>query len=854
MIINPYSFGGVVSYYVAESGSGDGSSAGNAASLSTFQSDLPSLPIGTNIYFNKGDTFAVNDLTIPQNNISIRAYGSGADPIFLGSESLSAATWTNEGSGFYSTTLASAPKWIFINGEAARHGESDWIPINSTPSSTSRGANASVLNAFNSVQSLVGAKLRVKEYAWRIGFEQNITAYSTGVITTAETFVGGDIGYPFKLYGQKQFCTIQNDWFFDGTKLWIYKSTSPSGTDIRVTYSDRAFSVASKSGVSFTGVEFKHYYQEAIYSTSANNLLIDDCNIHDIRGNGILGLGASDGVTIQNSTITRCGLNGISCGIWQNYVIQNNTISYIGAQANLGWPINTSLLKTGGVGINTEWESMLAPYGGYVYRNTISHTGYNAYTCVGDDHVAEENFVEFYCEHFSDGGGLYTFHRSDLGPSTDNVTFRRNIVVNGVGSIAGIIDANQTNSIRAIYIDNGSKYTVIDKNTVIGSTTGTPTVKSGIFINGGTTDHWITDNVAFNFTRGCVTIAQGDFTDPDHPDTTTNVVLTGNILISASPTTYCVLLQEASIPTTFNPFGGTGSSDNNSYISVYNTSNNVNGYASTTDGSMTGQTLTQWRTRCGDDVNSNAISNTLTYSNIYVSVAAENIVDYNYSTSVESISIGANYIDHLGATITSANIPAFESIGYFSSVSRNYLLDNFTGTNGTSLVGRSPDVIGPVPNVLSGTHTLSSGSMASSVNGLVSYNLGTGINDYVLECFSFITNTSASIRLDVRLQDDSGSANNRIILDFTGGNIRLREFYASATATQTLTTAFTLTSNTSYNIRIYCSGATVKVYVGGVLYHTMTTSLTTGNRVGIFGETTRLTGLLFAHPDEYFTP
>jgi hypothetical protein len=110
------------------------------------------------------------------------------------------------------------------------------------------------------------------------------------------------------------------------------------------------------------------------------------------------------------------------------------------------------------------------------------------------------------------------------------------------------------------------------------------------------------------------------------------------------------------------------------------------------------------------------------------------------------------------------------------------------------------------------------------------------------------------MRMDVRLGDDAGSANNRIILDFTGGNIRLREFYASATATQTLTTAFTLATATLYTVRVYCFGATIKVYVNNVLYHTMTTSLTTGTRVGVFGDTFRQTYTLMAYPDEFLIP
>jgi hypothetical protein len=856
--INPYWI--YRDYFVSTSGSGDGSSPLNAASVATFEAALSALPERTHVYFKRGDTFELDNLTVPQGNMQFAAYGTGADPIITGSEDLSGATWTSESGGYYSTPMATEPKWIFIDGEAARQGESAWIQITATPSSTSRTALAATLNAYNSVESLVGAKLRLKEYAFRLSFEHNITAYNsgTGVLTTTETFVGGGVGMPFKLYGQKQFATDQNDWWWDDTnnKLWVKKSTSPSGTDIRVSYSVRAFSVTSKSYVSFIGLEFKHYHEEAIYSSLSHHLTIDDCNIHDIRTNGFLGEGASEFVTIQNSTIQRCGLNGISMGAWEDFTIYNNTIADIGQQDNLGWPIDTGLLKTGGDAIEMHWESGAIPINGHIHRNTFTTLGYQGIHLIGYNHVVEENVFDTYCNKFTDGGAIHTFHRSDLGPYTKQITIRRNIILNGVGNLEGVT-TGEANQNGGIYIDNGSREITIDQNTVIGAESGTATSLYGIFINAGSTDHTITDNVIFNHSIACVKFTQyNGFPDPDHVATTINMIFTNNALIASRADNWCVITEDQNGSSSYNPFSGTGDSDNNSYVAPYRTSGatTINAYATAFGGALTGQTLAQWRTKISDDAASNAIVNTLISSNALIRDVAETIVNYNETTSVENISIGSNYVDRLNATISSAAIDPFESIAYFSSVTRGYMIDNFNGTLGTTLSGRAPDT-GPTPVIVSGTHTIgSTNEMITTSNGLVSYNLGTGINDYVWEALTEISNTSSTMRMDVRLGDDAGSANNRIILDFTGGNIRLREFYASATATQTLTTAFTLATATLYTVRVYCFGATIKVYVNNVLYHTMTTSLTTGTRVGVFGDTFRQTYTLMAYPDEFLIP
>ncbi len=200
--------------------------------------------------------------------------------------------------------------------------------------------------------------------------------------------------------------------------------------------------------------------------------------------------------------------------------------------------------------------------------------------------------------------------------------------------------------------------------------------------------------------------------------------------------------------------------------------------------------------------------------------------------------------------INDVTIPALSSGSAFIKASYYHLMDRFLNTNGTSMSGKAPK-IGPNWYVLSGTHNVgSNATVVSSVGGFFGLDQGEDDN-YAFEAAVTVTSAVSAVRLDVRLNDDLGSANNRILLDWNGTNLRLREFFASATATQTWTTPFTQL-NTIYPIRIEVRGANIKVFVStsGVWaeYFNVTTSLLTGSRIGISGQSGAQLVYAFSYP------
>ncbi len=853
-------------YYVSSGGTGNGLRMSTPMSVTSFAS--VSLQQFDKVYFNRGDSFNLTKYNITADDVTIGAYGSGADPIIYGSTSYTSATWTSESGGYYSTPLATAPKWVFKNGIEARQGESAWIPMTANTTGTTMTALAATLNAFNSVESLVGVKIRHKEFAFRLSYGHTATGYNTGtgVITIgAGGVVGGASGMPLKLYGQKQFSTLEGDWWYDDTndKLWIKTVATPSGTNIRVCTEDSAFFVTGDR-CTITGLEFTQYYRAAVETTTANNLTLNNY-VHDIRTNGYWLSLNSSGYDISGE-IERCGLNGICMGAISDsslHDLEIHEISDVTTQGNIGWPIDGAWLKTGGCAVACNFQTGETD----PLPDTITCTNLNFYNLgycgllmIGRNWTVTNSVIHDFCKSWVDGGGLYSVYQTAFGTGgSGNNLYEDCIVYNGIGNYAGIVGPDQ--SIAAgVYMDNGCNNIEVRNVTVYSC------MFAGIFTNNNSEELKLYD--CFLYNNGVGSIQSGaNVVFHEAPDVTNDPnflnnyknVMEGCIIISDSSTQVYAVLSVSNGPSanaSYNPFVS-GNCDNNIYISQYkfDLNNYLFKHSVLMFSSHTTIAFAAWKTRISDDAASVLKGFYLDYTAPTLPIEDLYFYPNNTASPVFHDLTDGLYEDAAGSTVNDITSPAFGASYALMKASWFYLMDGFINTNGTSMSGKAPTVGNNAVQV-SGAHTTSTSNnftMVSSSAGLVSWNTGVADN-YAFEIIATVTNTSSIMRMDCRLADDSGSANNRIILDFTGGNIRLREFYSSATATQTLTTAFTLAvAPTFYRIRIEVRGAQIKVYVktdagADTLYHTMTTSLLTGTRVGIFGETTRRTDFVTVYP------
>lgn len=791
------------------------------------------LKTGDKIYFQRGQIYNWAEYDIAADTLLLGSYGAGADPIFLGSTDFGGVTWTSEAGGYYSTPLATIPLWVTIDGECARQGESAWITTTANATGTTLTGDA---DSYNTVQSLVGAKLRHKEFNFRLSYEHTITGYnsSTNVITIAAgSVIGGASGLPFKLYGQKQYATLQGDWWYDDAndKLWVKTTATPAGTDIRVITENYAFKVNGSSGITFENIDFTQYYDTAIEAPDAPTLTVNNVSVYDNRSTGLMFYGNNTTFTLSNSSITRCGLNGVHIGaVASGSITGTNTITEIGEQDNVGWPFDTYWIKTGGCAVACFWDSaetVTQPANVDATGLVMSDLGYMGMLMIGDGHDITQCICHDFCTRWNDGGGFYTIHRATLGTSTKNVIFTECVAYNGVGNQDGVTGtARSAAHAEGLYCDNGCELITFDQCIAYDNS------DIGILVNWDTRKTTITNCTVYGNVNSQVIFKQD--TDPGQsPVFTTNTgnFLTDNIIV-ATDVGYCVENICRSGEVNYNPFSVGGDSNNNVYVRPYGAL--VNASRISASGAQTTYTIAAWQTYISDDTASTAVHEGWIYVNPSKSKTRDVPMAVNATGSPITVN-ATGYHDVDGNALgASESVAAWSALVYLvnTQATPDFLLDTFTAANGTSIAGRSPNV-GPVPTIISGTHAIQSNTLTSSVNGVIYWDINEADFDFSIRTRT--SNITTGLNTYFRFVD----ANNRFVMAFAATTLTLFEFNASASATNTWVYTGTFAANTDYYISVRVNGTSVKIWIDGLLAIDVTSNVTAAGSVGLLGGTTR---------------
>ncbi len=612
-------------YYISAGGNDSNDGLSPATSITTTK--IPSLSLNTLdvLNFNRGDTYVFGDMPQTISALKITPYGSGAKPKFYGSKDLSAVTWTAEGGGIYSTVLAYTPLWVYVNGSVANVASTPLVTISTVSSNVITATSIIPISGY--AGSFVGAKLRSKITNWIVSDEYTVTAYNAGAktITVDRAYVPGlnQNAHNIWMYMQQQFLT-SGTWFFDinTSKLYIYSTTSPSGTDIRAGFYNTF--IANKMQLTMDNIELLNYQTNVITYGPWSN--IDNNIIHDCRGTGMFG-NFSDHSRITNNTVHHCDLNGIFSFRGLNSYYINNTIYDITTgttDQTLGYPTNSDNLEVGlaGYPLSVTGQEFMAycltsmqEDGSVITKNNIYNIGYVGIhlTSSGSNTLVDKNYVHDHIGTIlSDGALIYS--EGQIVFTNNGGTISNNILENGGSNLL----------LAGIYIDNFSQNMKIINNSVY---------KGGAYcsmvFNSGTRNHTITGNKIVgegSLQGGYRFVESGGF-----PWALSGCIFTNNQ--SAMTFTYgCMVIGQA-----FNPFSGGGSSDNNVYVFPYDNTNiikrNSVAYNSST-----------WPAILGTDASSTYRTNYITYSNS--SNANQEVkMERNPSDTPESFNVPAGYSD-----------------------------------------------------------------------------------------------------------------------------------------------------------------------------------------------------------------
>lgn len=745
-------------FYVSPDGSGDGKTP--FTSISAYEFVKLQLFDGAVVAFERGRVFNnFGDYDVANNNVTWRAYGTGADPILRGSDDITGLTWTDTGGNIYSAPWSNPLYWIYKDGVAAKWAESAFYPITTRDNSTT--FRASTLTGVYGT-SLVGAKVLLKSHVFAWSLLNTVTTYTdaTGqfVINAAGSgTVPALIGYHVKFYGMLQFLTDVDEWHYDDAADLIYYKTAggaPTG-DLRVGRKNDAITINnSVTGFNVIGLQFTQYYNSAINGKLNNGTKIQNCTFTDIKQNALFLWGNATGVEITGNTIARAGQNGMLLGALISPVVSSNTISYCGLDITL--PIDqviggtlSTWEQTQGCGIVFTYDLTNGAYavsGGMVQYNYIHHMRYCAINFTGSLTEVSYNKCDETMIDTEDGAAIYcvAIPISPYFAVTANTIIQKNIITNVRGRYDNVPVANVNLNSWGIYVDYQCDDISIIDNTIINSQGGL------IKINYGTQGCTITGNVATGGIYGVHFSNWDSLYDPNDGNT-----FTGNVIGTAY---YPVTVLDNDVVTSYNPFANGGSSNNNVYLNPYG---DIAGRRLTA--TATSYTLATWRSTYGGDAGStNYPITTLRYSGEF---AREQEVFYQMNETMSSVSyaIPTGYVDKVGTTAgNNVNIPAYSGIILLKTTSVATVFDSFNGTNGTSISGRTPDT-GGTWTLRHGAIVIGSSSVMTATTNGNATNTTSNADVNIMVSSSRGTNASGGIHFIVRHNGLSGTANENYI-------------------------------------------------------------------------------------------
>lgn len=646
-------------YYITPSGSGSGTGLDSNNTMSYTALYPKTLATGDIVKFKAGNTYSGQHYA--KDGVTYDRYSSGANPIISGFTTMTG--WTNSsGNIWYVPLVNSKVQCVQIDGTSrgvGRYPNTGYLTYTSHTDNTSiSGATVSALPA-----SFVGGEVVIKK--WRYILDRHkITAQSGGTITYSSTnFYGNSSSYePTDGNGyfvQNHLATLDQDgeWYSDGTGLYVYSATNPTGRTIKVSTVDQLVPLNSTVNVTFNNIDFEGG-NIGVQNNATNNIVFNNCNFR-FQGTAIYGVDCN-GLTMTGGSISDCGSNGFNVdGAGNNTTVSGVTIRRTGIIPGMGESGDGRYTSINVGGNNT-----------LVSNCTVIKSGFNGISFDGNDILVEKNLVDSSNLVKDDGAGIYSF--TPDGVTRSNRIIRDNIVLHSIGNYDGGAHNGQLyGQAAAIYLDGFSNHVTVRNNScAYGSW-------MGIFENGNSFNT-ITGNTTFDFLYG-IALNQ---TATSGFGAIRNLLMTGNTCIAR--TTSQVAMLVAILFVNDNP-SSFGTIDNNLYARPVDDNQTIRvdreSYSGATG--ITNISLASWKSTSGLDAAS-------TKSLVTTSDPNNLRYDYNYSSASSFPGLPAVYKDVRANT--------YNGMLSLSPYSGNVLIYNsalpIPSTGGSLIIrGRKVDVI-----------------------------------------------------------------------------------------------------------------------------------------------------------------
>ena len=533
---------------------------------------------GDTIYLKKGDVFhgeiilMANEDGSSATPIVFTGYGSGNNPMISGAETLSTG-WTSYApvAGSYQITSSRKVKQLIVNGvpiESAKYPDNGFLTVDSMyPGNT--GFYDAALSGIGFNPTGYPICNRTSLWTWET---REVNTYDGGsqiVLFDSAPQLDSFPSYGYYFYNHLSLLSAPGEWFSDTLTQTVYYYPSNSSTPASQTIEGSVYDYGIKGTlnnayIKIIGLDFHGQYTAAIDFGDAGFFenIIDSCNfsaqyLYGVHFGGMYGV-------VKHSNFRNIEGRGV---FFDN--MQNGTVSY----SNF---TNIGMFRSGGTNDQDNFTAITS-YGGNVanvlYSNFDS-IGYCGIRCDAPSSYVMYNLLSNTMLLLTDGGAIKAFG------SAAGVYIASNFVSKCYGNNLGA-PPNTSFKPAALYLDFYTTGCSIVANTVENIQA------NGIFINGGSDDHLVKDNVVYGALEHLYTNDRFT-TDPIDGDS-----IIHNVFYCTSPSQICV--REGSRNDYI-----MGGYRNNYYVNPYVQSHLIRRISTSVNDSFD---LTTWQSLTGFDQN-----------------------------------------------------------------------------------------------------------------------------------------------------------------------------------------------------------------------------------------------------------
>lgn len=313
----------------------------NEENFNTYKSMLSMIPSGSIVLFERGGTYRVGSITVPQNNIYFGAYGEGAKPNIYGSiKNFADSVWTEESTNVWSVSDITALEdndagiVIFDDGKMAGTKRATLAEVTSEGDFWYDSANDKVYlyMSGNPADIWNSIEIGVNAYIFEINGKNNITVDNLNIRYTGAHGI-----------------SIQGG------------SSNVSVTNCEIGYIGGSY-------MTHTGDSTVRFGNGVEIWCAASNVTVDNCWVHQIYDTGL---------THQGTATVNSG----SLFTQENITFSNNLIEYCALASIEYWTSSSGSATDYNWFKNITYSNNICRFAGYGFGTQgVSRTGYHLYT------------------------------------------------------------------------------------------------------------------------------------------------------------------------------------------------------------------------------------------------------------------------------------------------------------------------------------------------------------------------------------------------------------------------------------------------------------------------------------------